>query len=374
MDHIVTWFADQSELYGALLRSGLLAGGFFVAWFLLHQGEKRIIRLIVGIKKRYTITHHRFERYVRIFYLSVLFLIGVAVLSALADIWFSREFLGAIPDKVQQGLGFLGKQALTILVFVFIWEGIATSLELRFKNAGVGRKARLRTVMPFIRTVSFMILAALYGLSLLQALNIDILPLLAGAGVVGVALGFGAQTLVKDFLVSIGIIFEDIVKIGDVVRIGSYAGLVENITLRYIQLRGLDGVVSTIPFSEVKIIENLTKDFSYYVFDISVAYHSDIEKVLEVITLTGENIYQDKNFQPLILEKLEILGVDRFADSAIIIKARIKTLPIQQWNVGREFNKRLKQAFDQHGIEIPFPQRVVHMRSSEKTEAVKKSG
>ncbi|MGD9650092.1 MAG: mechanosensitive ion channel family protein, partial [Dongiaceae bacterium] len=218
------------------------------------------------------------------------------------------------------------------------------------------------------------ILAALYGLSLLQALNIDILPRLAGAGVVGVALGFGAQTLVKDFLVSIGIIFEDIVKIGDVVRIGSYAGLVENITLRYIQLRGLDGVVSTIPFSEVKIIENLTKDFSYYVFDISVAYHSDIEKVLEVITLTGENIYQDKNFQPLILEKLEILGVDRFADSAIIIKARIKTLPIQQWNVGREFNKRLKQAFDQHGIEIPFPQRVVHMRSSEKTEAVKKSG
>ncbi|MGE3479588.1 MAG: mechanosensitive ion channel family protein [Dongiaceae bacterium] len=374
MDHIMAWFADQSELYGALLRSGLLAAGFFVAWFLLHQVEKRIVRLIVRIKKRYAITHGRFERYIRIFYLSVLFLIGVAALSALADIWFSREFLGAIPAKVQQGLGFLGKQALTILVFVFIWEGIATSLELRFKNAGVGRKARLRTVMPFIRTVSFMILAALYGLSLLQALNIDILPLLAGAGVVGVALGFGAQTLVKDFLVSIGIIFEDIVKIGDVVRIGSYAGLVENITLRYIQLRGLDGVVSTIPFSEVKIIENLTKDFSYYVFDISVAYHSDIEKVLEVITLTGENIYQDKNFQPLILEKLEILGVDRFADSAIIIKARIKTLPIQQWNVGREFNKRLKQAFDQHGIEIPFPQRVVHMRQpSEKLHNQKNS-
>jgi small conductance mechanosensitive channel len=156
------------------------------------------------------------------------------------------------------------------------------------------------------------------------------------------------------------IIFEDLIQIGDVVNLGGRSGLVEKITIRKVQLRGLDGTVYTVPFGEINIVDNLTKEFSYYLMDIGVAYRENTDEVVRCLKKIDEELRQDKDFRNKILEPLDILGVDKFADSAVIIKARIKTRPIEQWNVGREFNRRMKFEFDKRGIEIPFPHQTLY--------------
>jgi small conductance mechanosensitive channel len=171
---------------------------------------------------------------------------------------------------------------------------------------------------------------------------------------------FGAQTLVKDIITGAIILFQDLVAVGEVVKVGDTAGLVEAISIRHIRLRDLSGTVHTVPFSEISTISNLTKDFSFYVFDIGIAYREDVDRVMEALKDLGDELQRDPDFATLILAPLEIFGLDRFADSAIIIKARIKTLPIQQWTIGREFNRRLKRRFDELGIEIPFPHRTLY--------------
>jgi small conductance mechanosensitive channel len=189
----------------------------------------------------------------------------------------------------------------------------------------------------------------------LSEIGVEIGPLLAGAGIVGLAVGFGAQTLVKDFLTGLFLIIEDIVSVGDVARIGDSGGLVEDMSLRTIKLRDFDGTLHVIPYGEAQIIRNLTKGFSFYVFDLSISYSSDILKALDLMKETGDELMRDEKFSPLILEPIEVFGVDKLGDSGVVLKARIKTKPIQQWNVGREYLKRIKLAFDAHGIEIPFP-------------------
>jgi small conductance mechanosensitive channel len=180
-------------------------------------------------------------------------------------------------------------------------------------------------------------------------------PLLAGAGVIGVAVGFGAQTLVKDFLTGIFLIVEDIVSVGDVVQIAGSGGLVEDMTLRTIRLRDFDGTLHIFPYSEAQVIHNLTKSFSYYVFDLQISYDSDIDRAVDVMKSTGEALARDPAFASKILAPIEVVGVDGLADSGIRLKARIKTQPIEQWNVGREYNRRIKLAFDGAGIQIPYP-------------------
>ncbi len=189
----------------------------------------------------------------------------------------------------------------------------------------------------------------------LGKLGVKIGPLLAGAGVVGVALGFGAQTLVKDFLTGIFLIVEDIVSVGDIVRIGDSGGLVEQMTLRTIRLRDFDGTVHVFPYSEAQVLHNLTKSFSYYVFDLQVPYASDLDAALAIMRRVGARLKADPDFADKILEPIEVVGVDSLADSGVVLKARIKTPPLQQWTVGREYNRRIKLAFDEAGVEIPFP-------------------
>jgi small conductance mechanosensitive channel len=184
--------------------------------------------------------------------------------------------------------------------------------------------------------------------------------LLAGAGVIGIAIGFGAQTLVKDIITGLFILVEDHISVGDVVKFGDHAGTVEKLTLRTIQLRDVGGTVHVVPFSAVTTIENMTKGFSRYVFNVGVAYREDTDHVVDVLRELGEEFLQDERYKPFILEPLEILGVDSFGDNAVNIKARIKTVPIKQWSIGREFNRRIKIRFDELGIEIPFPHRTIY--------------
>ena len=284
------------------------------------------------------------------------YLIG-AILVLYAIVRVCASYLGYDTDQLELG-GLLSttlSMIVVALVFALIWEGVNFILETLMSRSQKLNNSRFQTITPIIRNILLFALSLLSMMVVLSELGINIVPLLAGAGVLGIAIGFGAQTLVKDFLTGLVIIFEDVIQIGDVIQLGDKFGLVEKITLRKIQLRDLDGKVHTIPFGEVTIVSNLTKDYSFYLFDIGVAYRENTDEVIEVLKEIDEEMREDEKFKELILAPLEIFGVDKFDDSAVVIKARIKTKPIQQWNVGREFNRRMKFAFDARNIEIPFP-------------------
>jgi small-conductance mechanosensitive channel len=261
---------------------------------------------------------------------------------------------------------------LRILLFAALAYGLiraVTLLVARFEheiNRGTGldaleRAKRARTLGSLIRNVASALIAGIASLMILKEVGADIAPVLAGAGVLGLAVGFGAQTLVRDIISGFFLILEDQVRVGDVAAINGTGGLVEAINLRTIVIRAYDGTVHTFPNGGITTIANLSKDFSFYVIDIGVPYGEDPDRVIAVLQGVGEALRRDDRFAPHILAPLEVVGVDGFGDSAVMLKMRIKTMPLKQWEVGRELRKRILKAFAEHGIDIPFPQRVVHM-------------
>ncbi len=186
----------------------------------------------------------------------------------------------------------------------------------------------------------------------------------------GVALGFGAQSIVKDVISGFFLLIENQIRVNDVCVLNGTGGLVEEINLRTTVLRSLDGVVHIFPNGSITSISNMTREFSFYVFDVGVAYKEDTDKVSQVLRDIGAEMQADEEFADSILEPLEIMGVDKFADSAVIVKARIKTQPIRQWAVGREMNRRIKKRFDELGIEIPFPHMSLYFGEASKPIAI----
>jgi small conductance mechanosensitive channel len=224
------------------------------------------------------------------------------------------------------------------------------------RRASTARRAsQLRTLAPVLVGVANAALVVVTAMMALSQVGVEIGPLLAGAGIVGVAVGFGAQTIVKDFLTGIFLILEDTVSVGDIVQIADSGGVVEEMSLRTIKLRDFDGTMHIFPYSEAQVIHNRTRGFSYAVFNLSVSYSANIAKALQVMKDVGETLRSEHEFAPLILAPIEVVGVDQLADSAVILKGRIKTGPAKQWTVGREYLQRIKLAFDTAGIEIPFP-------------------
>ncbi len=219
---------------------------------------------------------------------------------------------------------------------------------------------RAETLTRLIRQGVLIGLWVIVFMVVLKELGIEIGPILAGAGIMGLAVGFGAQNLVRDVISGFFFILEDQVRVGDVAVVNGTGGLVEQLNFRTIVLRDLEGVVHVFPNGTVTSLSNRTKQWSGYVFDLGVAYKEDTDRVARVITEVGEGLRSDPAYGPLMLEPLEIFGVDSFADSAVVIRGRIKTKPLQQWVVGREFLRRIKYAFDAAGIEIPFPHRTVY--------------
>jgi moderate conductance mechanosensitive channel len=225
---------------------------------------------------------------------------------------------------------------------------------------GLELSRKRKTLIPLLGTTVKYAALAIGGLVALQQLGVNVTPILAGMGIVSLAVGFGAQTLVKDIINGLFMLFEDSIAVGDVVTIKGTGGLVEAVNLRTLWLRDLDGRVHVIPNSQVEMISNMTKDFSYYVLDVNVAYREDTDDVMALLREIDEGMRHDMAFASDMLEPIDILGVDRFADSAVIIRARLKTKPIRQWYVGREFNRRMKKVFNERGIEIPFPAQTIY--------------
>jgi len=219
---------------------------------------------------------------------------------------------------------------------------------------------RLNTLMGIVKKGVAIIIWAVFIMIFLKKINIDIAPILAGAGIIGLAVGFGAQELVRDFISGFFILLENQIRTGDVAIINGTGGLVEKIELRTITLRDLSGVVHVFQNGKINTVSNMTKEWSAMVFDIGVAYKEDLDQVMQIMKDVSEDLRKDANFKDSILEPMEIFGLDSFGDSALVIKGRIKTKPIQQWNVGREYRKRLKIAFDKQNIEIPFPHQTIY--------------
>lgn len=217
------------------------------------------------------------------------------------------------------------------------------------------------TLISMLGTAVRVLIWVTAAMMLLAEFGVDIAPLLAGAGIAGVALGFGAQSMVKDFLAGIFIVSENQYRVGDVVEINkTTSGIVEKLTMRETVLRDLDGQVHHIPNGNIEIATNMTMEYANINLDVGVAYSSDIEKVEKIINEVGSKMKQDKRWSKKIIEAPTFLRVDEFADSAIVIKITGKTAPMKQWAVTGELRKRLKIAFDKTGIEIPFPQITLH--------------
>lgn len=361
-------FLDRNNLSGSLVNQILGSVVVLAIMLILHLFEKKlhkkIHRAIDKFSSKFEIEVRGLRFYARIFHCVLCFSILAIGGYTFTKIWGLHAIDRVLESEAVRTAISTGTTILLVLFLAaLVWESISLYLAYVLRQANTKNHTRAKTLLPIIRNIVVAIFAGLFGLVLLSEIGVNVTPLLAGAGVIGVAVGFGAQSFVKDFLTGFTIILEDIVRVGDVVNLGGLGGSVEKITLRKIQLRDYNGAVYTVPYSEIKIIQNLTKDFSYYVMDIPVGYNSSIEHVVSVLRKVDEDMRKDDSFSFMIMEPLEIAGLDKFADSALIIKARIKTRPIRQWAVGREFNKRLKEAFDAEGIQIPFPSRTINIKS-----------
>ena len=266
-----------------------------------------------------------------------------------------------------------------LLILVLAWIAIHAAkvglqrLEQRLIASGrqqgdmAGEAAkRAETLVRLLRQAIVIVIWVMALLIVLNELGVAVAPILASAGVVGLAVGFGAQNLVRDVISGFFMILENQVRIGDVAVVNGTGGLVEQINFRTLVLRDLSGVVHIFPNGTITTLANLTKQWSAYVFDIGVAYKEDTDRVVEILKQVGAELRADEHFGPLMVDDVEVFGVDAFADSAVMIKGRLRTLPIKQWEVGRQFLRRVKQAFDREGVEIPFPHRSLYFGEASK--------
>lgn len=255
---------------------------------------------------------------------------------------------------------------LNIIIFVFFIKIANIFIEkfldriCRFKDDFEFKK-QLVTLKSIVKSIVDTIIAAFGVMYILNGLGVDIRPILTAAGVLGVAVGFGAKRFFEDIITGMSILLEGQVRVGDYIEISGHQGVVEKVDIKLIQLRDTQGRVHYIRNGMVDTVVNYTRDYSYYVFDIGVAYKENVDNVINVLKEIDEDFRKNSKVKDYVLAPLEILGLDSFDDSAVIIKARIRTSPIKQWEVGREFNKYIKAKFDEKGIEIPFPQRTVYL-------------
>lgn len=251
---------------------------------------------------------------------------------------------------------------LLILVLAWIARSLATK-GIRYLKAHLRSRVetdleelkRIDTISRVFRYIATVVITIVAGMLVLSELGISIAPILATAGVLGIAVGFGAQSLIKDYFNGFFILLENQIRQGDVVQAAGIGGFVEEVTLRYIKMRDYDGNVHIIPNGIITTVTNMSRDFAFSVIDIGVAYRENVDEVMDIMREVGGELRDDPAFSLKILEDIEMAGVDKFADSAVIIRCRFKVLPLEQWNVRREYHRRIKFAFEKYGIEIPFP-------------------
>jgi len=264
---------------------------------------------------------------------------------------------------------------LVILVLMFLALRTARIVSSRLFTVFQKRKGDLEfqkradTLSSVVRYILNLTIVLVALVMILGELRINIAPVLATAGIVGLAVGFGAQALVQDVIAGFFVLLDEQIRVGDVVEIAGRSGLVEKVDLRMTTLRDMSGNVHYVRHGKIDFVTNMTKDYSSFVFDIPVAYREDVDEVIAVIQKVDGELRNDPGFKDDITVPMEVLGLDRFADSALIIRARTTTRPSKQWRVAREFHRRLKKAFDAKNIEMPFPHVTLYVGSDKKGNA-----
>lgn len=223
------------------------------------------------------------------------------------------------------------------------------------KGLTTEKEKRVETINNIFTRLVFIVLWVIGIVILLSQLEVNVAPILTGLGIFGLAISFGAQELVKDIISGVFILTENQIRVGDVAVINGTGGLVEEINLRTTVLRDLEGTVHVFPNGSIQTLANKTKEWSACILDINIAYKEDPEKVMDIMSKVDEALRDDTEFGELIMEPMEIFGLDNFAESSMVIRGRIKTLPLKQWTIARQYRLRLKKAFDKNKIEIPFP-------------------
>jgi len=355
--------------FSLLFRGGVLTTFLLAIARPLAYGVERALGqgLSLGseIQRRYPALERRINRYCRLLQGFAVSLVYFGILLALVHIW-GIDLFGWIGSLVSdQTWSRLTNAGTVMLVSFLIWELVGTFIEnyldaVDESGTRVERSARSRTLLPLLRTFLFLVIAVVVTLTTLSTLGVDVTPVLAAAGVIGIAIGFGSQKLVQDVINGLFILFQDTIAVGEVVDVAGHSGTVERISVRTIGLRDLSGRVHTIPFSEVTTITNHTKEFAFAELDIGIGYREDVDEVVEVIKQIGAELETTVPYAENVIAPIQVLGVDEFADSAVIIKARIKTRPMTQWSVKRGFNRLMKYRFDELGIEIPYPHQTIY--------------
>jgi small-conductance mechanosensitive channel len=262
-------------------------------------------------------------------------------------------------------LGSVTSISLTLLLALVVWEAanaaIARHLDQLSANAATARSARVRTLLPMLRTVLGIVVTIFITLNVLAEIGVNVAPLLAGAGVIGLAVGFGSQTLVRDVITGVFLLFEDSVAVGDVVTLGGLSGTVEQLSIRSIRLRAVNGDVHIIPFSAVTTVTNQTRDYGYAVIDLVVDYDADTDLVASALSEVGTVMRADDAWSGSIMAAIEVMGVERMSDMGVVVRARMKTEPARRWAVSRELNRRVKLRCGELGIMISPPGKVVQV-------------
>ena len=254
----------------------------------------------------------------------------------------------------------IGSWLLNIIISRIITKAVRVAVVADSSMSSEAEKKREDTLIRIFTGATRIVILVMAILMILPEVGIEIGPILAGAGIVGLAVGFGGQYLIRDIITGLFIILENQYRIGDVINVDTTGGLVEDISLRKTTLRDLDGTVHHIPHGEIKRVSNLSTNYARVNLDIGISYSSDIEHVIKVINRTGEELSNDPLYKEFIISAPKFLRINDFADSAIMVKVLGDTKPLMQWEITGEFRKRIKMAFDKEGIEIPLPQRVVH--------------
>lgn len=363
------WAFEVSGGFNLILRGTLvtiavlaiLRGLFFV----VESGLGRLFSVAPESRARFPGLEERANRYLPLLLGTLKVLLSIVAAFAILQAW-GLDTLGWLGSDVGRSItGRVTTIVFVVLVTLSLWEATAAGIEYYLTRPGRDgqppmHSGRVRTLLPLLRRFVSIVLGLIATLIVLSELGINIAPLLAGAGVIGLAIGFGAQTLVKDVITGIFILAEETVSVGDIVDLGGNSGVVEDISIRTIRLRDTEGIVHVIPFSEVTRIKNMTRGYARALLDIGVSYREDIDEVIKVIETLAAEFRAEPEWSDRILEDLEMWGVEQLGDSAVVIRCRFKTLPAQQWNVKREFSKRLKKRFDKLGIEIPFPHQTIY--------------
>jgi moderate conductance mechanosensitive channel len=333
----------------------------------------RLFRIKERVKQRFPFLEERANRYVLIVKKGLVVVLTVVGSGVIGEIWGVpvSDFVGS------ESGGMIILRAVAIVLTLAVVVSIiqicnALSAYLLREQRGRWEKEltqKQKTLIPVIQTAINIGVVFVGGIIVLDRLGVNTTPILAGAGIVGLAVGFGSQTLVKDLINGLFILFEESIRVGDWANVGNQGGMVESVGLRTVKLRDINGTVHVIPNSTIDSLSNYSKVFSRTVMDIGIAYREDVDEVMEILRELGEELQRDPEYGPSILEPLEIFGLDRFEDSAVIIRARFKTRPLKQWGIKREFYRRMKRVFDERGIEIPFPHQTLYMGEPKKGKA-----